>query len=444
MAAPTGPAALFGIARAGFVVLVALASACGFENAGFEKAGFEKAGIETGESTRRKGNTKARLIFDARPGSPSLGTLTFDLGANDLPLGEGAAVEPWLVVWTGEVSPRAPGCRHPEDQPSILGSWSLADRRLVFAPRFPWVAGTTYTACADLEGLERTRDAHLQRSRKDSVQHLVFAMPKALDHVADPGRPRVTGVWPLSGRVPANLLRFYVEFSEPMVAKDVASKVALVDSSGQPIADAFVDIPNGLWDPDQTRLTLFVHPGRIKRGVGPNQRLGPVLRPGDTVRLRVGSDLESRSGGALNAAFERTFAVGPADRTRPDSNGWIVEPPASSGLPVTVRFDEPLDRAQLLRFASIRDGEGAVLEGQVRVGEDGLSWSFWPSELWRSGTYQVRARSDIEDLAGNTPERLFEVETAGAVDAGSSSGVALSSVEPPDGGVIALGFAFAD
>ena len=35
------------------------------------------------------------------------------------------------------------------------------------------------------------------------------------------------------------------------------------------------------------RLTLLFHPGRVKRGVGPNEALGPPLRSGETFRLVV-------------------------------------------------------------------------------------------------------------------------------------------------------------
>jgi hypothetical protein len=170
--------------------------------------------------------------------------------------------------------------------------------------------------------------------------------------------------------------------------------------------------PNGLWDPSAKRLTLFLHPGRIKRGVGPGRELGPVLQAGQTVRLRIEGTLESRRGVPLDESYERTLRVAEPDRESPNPDSWRVLAPRSRSGPVTLEFGERLDRALLLRFASV-ERAGERVPGTAAVGADGASWAFTPEAAWRPGRYRVSAAPQVEDLAGNTPGRLFDVETHG-------------------------------
>jgi len=51
--------------------------------------------------------------------------------------------------------------------------------------------------------------------------------------------PRVAAVHPELHEVPANLLRLYIDFSQPMAGDDAFEHVRLLDASGRPIADAF-------------------------------------------------------------------------------------------------------------------------------------------------------------------------------------------------------------
>ena len=355
---------------------------------------------------------------------PFLGDLDSDL-ANELGV---------VRVWTGRFEP--PGgpdsCRHPAGQPTVLGEVVAEPPDLFFEPRLPFLSGQAYTACVAREELDRYA----------TETGASFAWPGHAVELADPVMwlvmastvteqvvPQVTNVWPSANVVPANLLRFYVTFSEPMQERDVATKVRLVDDQGRVIDDALVPIPGGLWDARSTRLTLFIHPGRIKRGVGPNERLGPVLEAGRAFELVVDGALESRTGVPLGSDVRRRFEVRGSDRTLPDFESWrLSEAPDSTGGndPVTVVFDEPLDRAQLETAVSVEratsGGTFASVEGQVVVAEDGMSWSFRPKADWSSGRYRVVVSPTIEDLAGNSPFRLFDVETDDVETASASAG----------------------
>jgi hypothetical protein len=337
-----------------------------------------------------------------------------------------------FVVWTGTVAPAADGCVHPQGQATVLGALRVRGDRLSFAPRLGFVPGLAYTACADLVALARLLPQAASVPRAASILRLPFT-PSGPAAEA----PRVTAVWPAGEEIPENLLRIYLEFSEPMMERGVAGRVHLLDAAGEPVPEAFVEIPDGLWDARSTRLTLFLHPGRIKRGVGPHRALGPPLVAGSTVELRVDGELASRRGLALGSPFQRTYRVGAADRASPDPGRWRVEPPGAAGAPVTVRFDEPLDRALLLRFVAVLPaGDGRPVSGEGNASEDGRAWSFTPDGGWQAGRYRVAVRRAIEDLAGNTVDRLFDVETPADPAGAASTEVAF----PGAGGDVELPF----
>ncbi len=314
-----------------------------------------------------------------------------------------------LSVWKGEVA-LSEGCVAPSEHPPLLGRFRLAARYLAFEPRFPLSAGSVYQACADLARLARTMPGLGDFDTGSSALITTFEVAGG---GPSPGPPTVVTAWPPAGLVPENLLRMYVHFSQPMSPRAIASRVFLIDESGEVIPDAFVQVPEGLWDTETKRLTLFLHPGRIKRGVGPHEELGLALRSGSAFSLRVDGSVESRFGVAMGEAFEQRYEVNDADRQAPEPGAWQVLAPHGPREPVTVRFDEVLDREQLLSFGFVATEGGRQVSGTPAASPDGMSWSLVPDEPWLEGGYVVVARVDIEDLAGNSPHRLFEVSTAG-------------------------------
>lgn len=356
------------------------------------------------------------LSFDAEPSSTTFGELRIAVGPDRAGwTGRNrAALEERLdaarvdlgravVVRTGVAGPGTDGCGDPENQPSVLGELRTVADGLVFEPRFPWVAGLDYTVCLEPELLHAALGSEPDGGER---QLLVFKMPTPSVTAV----PAVVAVWPGVEEIPANLLRFYVYFSEPMQRRGVARNVRLLDAAGKPVAEPFVDIPDGLWDPAGRRLTVFVHPGRIKRGVGPGEALGPVLSAGGEVMLEIDGRLETASGEPLGDGFRQTYRVVEADRAAPDPDRWVVQQPSTPDEPLRLRFDEPLDRAQVATAVRVLRA-GAALPGQGDVQAGGRSWSFSPAEPWRSGSYRIAIRRNLEDLAGNTMNRLFDVAT---------------------------------
>ncbi|MEM6704643.1 MAG: Ig-like domain-containing protein [Acidobacteriota bacterium] len=293
-----------------------------------------------------------------------------------------------LRVFVGEPD-LAPGTCQPSDsQPPLLGTVHREGAALVFEPRAPWRNDLGYTACLDpgalgLEGEPRTA-AREPTSKPDDAP------------------PRVVSVWPASGPVPANLLRLYVTFDRPMRQRGVDRGVELLES-GQPISDAFVAIPEGLWDESSRRLTLFLHPGRIKRGVGPRRAQGPALRENTEVTLRL-AGLQSASGGVLSE-HATTYQVVGDDRSSPDPLQWHITPPGDAGEALALAFDERIDVALAQRLITVRyAGDPVVGTPQVA----GRRWTFAPETPWLPGRYEIVVEPQIEDLAGNRPGSLFD------------------------------------
>ena len=239
-------------------------------------------------------------------------------------------------------------------------------------------------------------------------------------------------VLPSADVLPENLLRFYVHFSQPMEAKDAQRHVRLVDGEGAEVPLAFVEIEHGLWDPRQTRLTVLLHPGRIKRGVAPGERLGPPLRAG---RFPTSSwstrPCRTRPAGP-RIAFERSFRVSPADRVSPSRDGLRLDIPSRSDESVTLRLPEPLDEALLRRLVWVESTDGRVLEGTIEVRNGETVWSFRPSTPWSRGGYSLRVNPALEDRAGNRFDRLFDRE----VDEAASP----ETVPPPEALRLDFGF----
>lgn len=283
--------------------------------------------------------------------------------------------------------------------PNLWGSYRVDGGALVFRPRHALGAGVELQARFDgaafdaATGARGTPNRTLRRRGPAGA-----ALPTS-----------VVAVAPSGDEIPANLLRLYVEFSAPMSLRDVADAVQLLDANGAPISDAFVAVPEGLWDPERRRLTLLVHPGRIKRGVGPGEALGPVLREGERVRLVVGAGARDANGRPLAGAFERDFRVGPPLVAPLDLAMWSLVPPSSPDAPVVVISGVPLDRGLALRAVGVLDAAGAEVAGALEVALGERSFSFRPAQPWRDGErYRLFAGDALEDPAGNRVGRAFD------------------------------------
>jgi hypothetical protein len=225
----------------------------------------------------------------------------------------------------------------------------------------------------------------------------------------EPRAPIVTAIHPSGNEVPANHLKFYIRFSRPMRQGVFLQYCSLHDDRGEEVSEPFRETE--LWSDDRMRLTLWFHPGRQKTGVNLNEEFGPVLRAGQKYSLRISGRWPSEDGIALGKDFRKSFRTLPRATAQLDANVWrIAPPPAASTAPLTLRFPAPLDYALLLRCIRVLDANGKPLAGIVAVGEREQSWSFSPTHPWDSCEHTLAIDPILEDLAGNSLARPFELD----------------------------------
>src|SRR5262249_44402811 len=73
-------------------------------------------------------------------------------------------------------------------------------------------------------------------------------------------------------------------------------------------------------------------------------------------------------------------------------------------------FTEPLDHAMLGRVLAVVDPYNQAVPGDVAVEAGETRWRFTPESPWRAGPYAIAVDKDLEDPAGNSVGRAFEVE----------------------------------
>jgi hypothetical protein len=277
----------------------------------------------------------------------------------------------------------------------VLGSYRVEGEVLRFEPRFPLARGVRYRAVFRPAG----RAARPVEAR--------LFVPK-------PGRKPttvVTHVYPSADRLPENQLKFYLHFSAPMRRGEAYRHVKLLDEKGKPVDLPFLELDEELWDPAGKRFTLFFDPGRIKRGLKPREEVGPALVEGKRYTLVVDRGWRDEEGSPLKEGFRKSFAVTAPDDTPPDPKAWkLAPPPAGTRAPLRVSFPEPMDHALLHRLVWVADARGRKVPGNVAVGDGETRWSFTPAKPWAAGPYNLVADTRLEDLAGNSIGRPFEVD----------------------------------
>ncbi len=285
-----------------------------------------------------------------------------------------------------------------EHIPPMLGSYELdAKQNLIrFRSRFREEPGMTYRAVYRAPGLKSTN------AFKD------FVIPPVREQSPT---TTVTRVSPSKDVLPENLLKFYIEFSAPMSFGEAYEHLKLLDSKGKALDLPFLELGEELWDPRGMRFTLLFDPGRIKNGLKPREELGPVLEAGKSYTFVIDSGWKDAKGRPLKAGYRLAFRAGPPDLTPPDPATWrLAAPSLRTGDPVVITFPESLDRAMLGRVLAVVDDANRPVAGKVAISDDQTSWSFTPEAPWHRGGYTVLVDRILEDLAGNSIGRAFEVD----------------------------------
>lgn len=224
-------------------------------------------------------------------------------------------------------------------------------------------------------------------------------------------RPHVAvSVSPNASMIPANTLRLYVSFSEPMSRGQVLSYIYLENEAGEKVVSPFLNLNTELWNKDQTRLTLLFDPGRVKQGVGPNEAYGTPLLEGREYTLVVSKDMQTAQNEHLGMEHHSNFKIGPAERRAIRPEYWELQLPQSpTRSTLMIKYDRIIDVGAGVSLLKIKDEAGSVIKGKAI--SDGMSWSFIPSEPWNKGSYELIIPPSLEDVAGNTPYATFDANT---------------------------------
>ena len=210
--------------------------------------------------------------------------------------------------------------------------------------------------------------------------------------------------------LPANHLKFYLRFSEPMQQDSPWEHCKLLDvTTGDVVPRPFRHTE--LWNKSGDRLTVWFHPGRQKTGVNLNVEIGPILEPGHEYQLIINADWASLAGTAIGIDTKINFVAGQPDHSQPDPESWdLIIPLANTREPLTIRFHEPLDYALLNNRALEVVFNERPLDSHQEISKNGLGIRIIPMTPWIAGRYHIQINPRLEDLAGNSIERPFEVD----------------------------------
>jgi outer membrane protein assembly factor BamB len=275
--------------------------------------------------------------------------------------------------------------------PSMLGKYERAGLELTFTPRFPLSSGATYRARLHAAG---------------KTQSLDYTMP------VPPAKapPRVVKIYPSADVLPANQLRFYIYFDRPMRGgTGLFQHLAIVDDKGKEVEEPW--LIDEIWDEENNCLILFIHPGRIKWGVELRTLMGPVLYEKRSYGLVVRGEWTDLEGNKLGKDTIKRFRTTPEDRVRIELGDWrLTAPKAGTRDALTLTLPKSVDYRSLQTGLTITSASNRTIPGAIAIGKDEKSWHFTPSQPWQAAPYRVNVSPDLEDVAGNTPVRPFDMD----------------------------------
>ncbi len=269
---------------------------------------------------------------------------------------------------------------------NILGNCKLTDD-LIFTPLIPFTTDFVY--------------AVFIRNKKITEFHIASDSKVSA--------PEVLAVFPQSDTLPDNLLKLYVQFSASMREGQSQKYIHLIKNGKDSLQNVFLDLQPELWNEDRTVITIWLDPGRIKRDLQPNQKLGAPLRKGDQYELVISPPWQSTKGIDLLKKYSKFFITGNRDSVSPNPDTWTLDlPKAGTKTPLIIGFGEPLDHFLLSETISIRDQNGLQIKGHLQVIENDTKCHFTPAEAWAEGNYSLNSMAKLEDLAGNNLNRPFD------------------------------------
>lgn len=283
---------------------------------------------------------------------------------------------------------------------SVAGTYTADGEVIRFEPQFPLVPGVRYQTTFDPAKLPGG-------DPKATAVTAELSIPKP-----PPGPPiSIAAVYPSANQLPENTLRFYIHFSGQMTRGDIYRHLKLIRDDGKEVHQPFLELDEELWSVDGLRVTVFFHPGRVKRGLVPREEDGPILEEGRRYTLHIDRNWKDAEGRPLTAEVKKTFSVGPPDDEPIQPDHWtLITPRARSDSPLILRLAKPLDQALLGSMVWVVDAAGKRVDGVVTVGGGERLVTFAPTRAWPGGRYRLVVDTRLEDVCGNRVGEAFEVD----------------------------------
>ena len=267
----------------------------------------------------------------------------------------------------------------------ILGNWTGNDNYDVFKPIIPLDAGKKYLV---YRNGKNTDSIFLKRKKQ---------VP-----------PSVLAFYPTTDTIPENLLKCYILFSQPMKDLNIYEFLSVQDGDGKLVNDVFLPIQPALWNEDQTVLTLWIDPGRVKRDLIRSKNLGTPLKAGKSYQIKISSKWQAINGEALSFDYRKSYYVSERDEKLPNTRKWQINSQESNTLnSLTIDFPESMDYLTALEGIKIYKDD-QVVDGKASLRSFEKKWVFIPDSEWQKGTYVIKLDPRIEDNAGNNLLRLFD------------------------------------
>jgi hypothetical protein len=271
----------------------------------------------------------------------------------------------------------------------VLGELFFSKEEVIFEPLIAFTRGLAY-------------EVRLKGKLLDRI-----SIPSANNEIPT----QVLAIYPSSSVLPENLLKMYIHFSQPMESGVALNNIVLLKNGTDTVRNIFLDLNQELWNPEGNRLTLWLDPGRIKKGLVPNEKMGAPLKMTDQFRMVVSANWRDKNGNELVRSFTKEFVVGARDSTSPNPAKWHMTIPGAGEIkPLLIGFNEPLDYFLVKNAISVSDSEGNEVKGTVLPDNEENNASFTPMEPWKKGEYFLVVESRLEDLAGNNLVRLFDTD----------------------------------
>ncbi len=286
-----------------------------------------------------------------------------------------------FTIYRGRLTPSQIEASNP-----IIGERTIKENAFHFLPLVPFSWEQEYTVVIN-----------------EDLSYVSLATPSNYNTM------EVSRIYPSSEVVPSNILKWHVQFSHPINKTSVYKHIEFRNEKGIAIPRAILPLENILISDDGRLLTLWVEPGRQKRGLIPNEELGAVFQKGQKYSLHIAKELKDENGIAMSEDYLHSFVVHEADRLQPNVELWkIKSPTAVTTSPLHIDLQQPLDYVSATNKMVVMNNEGLVISGTWALYDGDTTLSFTPDTSWSSGAYWLQIDPRLDDLAGNNLIRLFD------------------------------------